>query len=298
MAGKPLLELSRLAPTLKEAELRVLIYLTAEATATASTTVQTSSRDIARACKLSRSNVMPAIDSLTTRGLIATRQGTATRAAAYMLRFLEVTTLGGPVTGPPRANPGPTAGPPLDLNQGHPGPVTGPPPTENAGLLPTPSRLDINPDSIVLLDRVLTARSSQKPRDLLQQFAATLRTYAPRLGRVYDRDPDADTCAQLLEACGDRHETLSWLVIQLKNAHTQPGESPMWWVTVALQRVHGIPPKITAARREELKLAKRPNLVRDRQRAAQQAAADEDALHEVQALHEGLAAAAAAKRMP
>jgi len=41
----------------------------------------------------------------------------------------------------------------------------------------------------------------------------------------------------------------------------QPGESPMWWVTVCLQRFHGFDAKLTAARRAELKAARRPTLV-------------------------------------
>ena|SRR5271166_1191360 len=39
--------------------------------------VKIASRDLANACKIARSKTVPAIDSLTRRGLITTRQGTA-----------------------------------------------------------------------------------------------------------------------------------------------------------------------------------------------------------------------------
>jgi DNA-binding transcriptional MocR family regulator len=97
--------------------------------------VRASSRDIASATRCSKRNIVRAIDALSTRGLIAVRQGTATKAAGYLLRFLEITRMGGPTTGPP-----PPAGDPadVDLFQDQGGPVTGPPPTENAELPPPP----------------------------------------------------------------------------------------------------------------------------------------------------------------
>lgn len=255
--------------------MRVLTFLTAEAIRTNSLTVQASSRDLAETTKTARRNVVTALDSLATRGLITTRQGSATNAAVYALRFMEVLQIekrGGAVMTPPPRVTGATTTPGVVSLQHHPSAALTPPPTENKGLAPPPSRLDITPDSINTLDRVLTAKSAEKPRDELAHFAEVLRTMAPRLGRAYEHSPDRETCAQLMEACGDRADALHHLVMEIQRLRTQPGESPMWWVTVALQRFHGIPAKATAARRAEWKLARRPNLVRDRERAEQVAA--------------------------
>jgi DNA-binding MarR family transcriptional regulator len=75
--------LADLAPTLKEAELRVLLELSRRQLRTPSC-VAASGREIANACKLGRRNVQYALDSLAKRNLISTRQGTAAaRAAPY-----------------------------------------------------------------------------------------------------------------------------------------------------------------------------------------------------------------------
>ncbi len=82
-----------------------------------------------------------------------------------------------------------------------------------------------------------------------------------KIGRPYDRDPDAAVCAQIFEACDRSLKALQWLVIEMHRVRQTPGESPTWWVTVALQRLHAIDWKATAQRRAELKAAKRPRLV-------------------------------------
>jgi DNA-binding MarR family transcriptional regulator len=72
--------LADLAPTLKEAELRVLLELTRRQLR-GPRAIRASSRELASACKMGRSNVQTALDNLPRRGLITTRQGTATTAA-------------------------------------------------------------------------------------------------------------------------------------------------------------------------------------------------------------------------
>ena len=260
-ASAALQHLAALAPTLKEAELRVLIHLTGAALASGRTDVRASSRDIADDCKCSRRNVQHALDGLNERGLIATRQGHATKAAAYCLRFLDVTQMGGAATTPPLPQGGATPTPQVALFRLHPGAESAPPPTDSTPLPAAPSALDINPDRRELLDRVLSAKSKDQPRDLLQLFAETVNVYAERLGRHYTHRPDVECCAQLIAACGTK-DGLNSLIIEMSRLRKQPGESPMWWVTVALQRFHGIDAKVTAARRAELKAANRPKLER------------------------------------
>ncbi len=75
---------AQLAPTLKEAELRTLLYLTSAALAKGQTSIRASSREIAEATRCGRRNVVRTLDALSERGLIAARQGTATTAATYL----------------------------------------------------------------------------------------------------------------------------------------------------------------------------------------------------------------------
>jgi hypothetical protein len=260
LLSEVLRQVAALAPTLKEAELRTLLHLTATALASGATSILASSREIALATKCSRRNVQHALDALSTRGLIAVRQGTATKAAGYLLRFLEVTAMGGATTTPPLPK-GSVEEVALFQRQG--GVEATPPPTDSTELTPAPSRIDsITPDQQLLLDRVLCAKSNDAPRDQLQEFATIVEVYSARLGRVYEHRPDVECCAQLIAACQSK-EILHTLIFEMHRARTQPGESPMWWVTCALHRLHGIPARVTAARRAELKaLRPRPTIVR------------------------------------
>lgn len=56
-----------------------------------------SSRELAKATNVARSNIVAALDTLQTRNIIATRERTATRAAAYIVNPLRL------IPGPRRA---------------------------------------------------------------------------------------------------------------------------------------------------------------------------------------------------
>lgn len=126
--------LAAIASTLKEAELRTALQLTARAKGNTATA---SSRQLARATNLSRKNVQIATHSLHERGVITTDGGTATLASTYHLHFLDTAVLPerGVITTPPQpeqrplydATPGVVTTPPLASNQRHPGVVTTPP---------------------------------------------------------------------------------------------------------------------------------------------------------------------------
>lgn len=58
-------------------------------------------RALAAATRTARSTVVKAIDSLTARGYLTTRQGSATRAATYQVNPLLTTFVGGLLAGPP-----------------------------------------------------------------------------------------------------------------------------------------------------------------------------------------------------
>ena len=185
-----------------------------------------------------------------------------------MLRFLDITQIGSAATagqfsgleGGPPAGPPQFAGGPRNVvpERDHPGPQTGPPPTDKEGLTAPPSRLDIEPDRLKTLDRVLTARAGQIGRDAIQEFRALVVHTAAKLRRVYDRPPDNDSMAALVQACDGRRDTLNWLMLEMHRENRTPGESPMWWTAVALQRIHGISSKAQAIRRAELRQVNRP----------------------------------------
>lgn len=91
--------IAELAPAIKETELRVLLHFAAHATPP-EFTLRQSSRDIAKAIKQARSAVVRAIDLLTERKYITTRDGTGKKAAGYRLNIAHTIQMSGPFRGP------------------------------------------------------------------------------------------------------------------------------------------------------------------------------------------------------
>ena len=118
--------IATLAASLKEAELRTLLELTRRANQNQQ--CRESSRQIAEATGLSRSNVVAAIDALCQRGLISSDGGSATRAATYTLEFLRTAVLPvrGPIAGPPPCEKAAENAQQVVLFQDQGGPITGP----------------------------------------------------------------------------------------------------------------------------------------------------------------------------
>jgi hypothetical protein len=281
-----LARLATIAPTLKEAELRVLTCLTAAAEAAPHNTVTASSRMIANATRVARSAVQPALDSLAARGLITTSQGTATTPAAHQVNFLQTIVIGGPLAGPPPAQGGllpgppvalqpglplapqqgqggPLTGPPvalqpglpLALQQGQGGPLTGPPTTRNQHDAPQRSAVDIEYDSSNTIDRVLRAKPKHFDADTITRARGWLHSYKAKFGRQpHPLAPDNAILAQFL-AIAD-WPALEHVLYDLMAERKEPGASYAWFVSVALQRIHGIAPTSLQARRQQLKLIK------------------------------------------
>jgi hypothetical protein len=88
------------APRLKEAELRILLELTRRQLATGAA-VKASNSDLANACKIARSETIPAIASLTGRCLITRRRGGPKSDSVYQVNITETTKISGPLRGPP-----------------------------------------------------------------------------------------------------------------------------------------------------------------------------------------------------
>src|SRR6516164_6024878 len=91
---------AQLAPTLKEAELRVLLALTALAEPPL-WGVRISTRALRESTGCGRPNIQRAIDNLALRNVISIRQGTAVSASVYLLQFLRTLPMGGSITEPP-----------------------------------------------------------------------------------------------------------------------------------------------------------------------------------------------------
>lgn len=249
-----LMSLAALAPGLSEAELRTALYL-ASIEHPVHHSAAASSRQIARTTRLARSNVIRALDSLNRRFLITTRGGTATRSSHHTLNFTQTTAFqGGPAVGPP-PQPNPSA---LVLQQDHP----------SEPLLPGvvlqqdhPSGpvapVDISIEPISILDRMLNSRPSHFDKTTLAQAGAWVHGYMTKLGDIPNpHPPDPYILAQFL-AISD-WENLKGLLRNLMAERKRPGQSYAWFVTVALQRIHGVQPQVLKARRADLRIARRP----------------------------------------
>jgi hypothetical protein len=90
---------------------------------------------------------------------------------------------------------------------------------------------------------------------LIQHFRGWLHSYMAKLGREpHPHAPDDLIVSQFL-SCGEAHQ-LEKLLYDLMAERKEPGHSYAWFVTVALQRLHGISPQQLKQRRTELRLVK------------------------------------------
>src|SRR5579872_1786597 len=269
----PLDRIAELAPVLKEAELRVLLQLMADTQDLPEPVIRISSRALSRKTKVGRAAIQRALDSLTARRYITVREGTSTAAAAYLVNVFATTSMGGLLKRPPphskEATPGLSTEPQVAPERGHPGLFQEPPPTENKRPCEADSAVDIDYDSIdhrsttippnetELIGRVLRA----KPQDFTpQELAGSLSWifgYQAKKG-PYNRAkgevphvPDDKVLARIITAAAPW--TAEVLIHELMKDGTKAGEKYEWYVTVALQRVHGIQPQALAARRAELR---------------------------------------------
>ena len=167
--------------------------------------------------------------------------------------------------GGPTAEPGPATGPPTwSDGRTTPGPMAGPPNVENMGLdleqeLPR-ARVELDTsdlDAESVLDRLFKARPKDHPDSRIQEARRWLHGYAakfPARGQDQPHPPDDQILAQFLAIAP--WERLLGVMYDLMAERKQCGQSYAWFVTVALQRIHGIKPDAVKARREELKLVK------------------------------------------
>jgi hypothetical protein len=104
-----------------------------------------------------------------------------------------------------------------------------------------------------IIDRLLRARKNDYDRTTIERARKWLHGYMAKLGtEPSPHPPDDHILAQFL-AVAD-WPPLERLLYDLLAERKRPGWSYAWFVTVALQRIHGIDPKAFRARRAHLKL--------------------------------------------
>ena len=269
--------LADLAPTLKEAELRVLLELSRRQLRTPSC-VAASGREIANACKLGRRNVQYALDSLAKRNLISTRQGTATQPARHRVNIFDTVRLGGVATTPPPPAQGWLGGveatPPLASLRRHPGDLTTPPPPDSKGLAAAAASLDLDLTAFALIDRVLSAKVKDHDKDDVTAWRHRLHGYYAKFGRdgagrpvQSPHPPPDDIVAQFLAIADPRRLEMMMDNLELDaitaHAHQPATRSSLnpfnyaWFITIGLSRVHGIHFQVTRKLRAALRDVKR-----------------------------------------
>jgi hypothetical protein len=261
--------LAAIASTLKEGELRVGLELCRRHDA--GETGPLSSRKLAERVAMARPNVQIALDSLSQRGLISSDGGSSTRGSIYHLNFLEVSPLTGPAVLPGRgivpmpppsqnsllsgivpmppwhcsdATPGIAAMPPLASLQCHP-------PTENQELADTalrkraPARLDrsmFDSNFVAVLDRLEKAAPKDYDPELIREVRGRLFHYKCKYGKEPHAHPPDDKLVARFLAIAPWPRLDQWLQ-DLALDRKDPGDTYGWFLAVAIQRLHGIPPE-------------------------------------------------------
>ncbi len=189
MPASTLLRISQLAPTLKEAELRVLLALAADVESSGEHSTRASVRGIAKACAIAPSAVQRAISDLAHRGLITKRAGTTTQPSGYLLNFLRTT----PIATAAAREGVPLRGTPLYLKEAQPSqeklyleeaqgvPATGTPSDENTAVPRRAPAVDI--DGVLTLESIIDRLHRASPRtvdpDTLDQARRFLHVAGP-----------------------------------------------------------------------------------------------------------------------
>jgi hypothetical protein len=119
-----------------------------------------------------------------------------------------------------------------------------------------PASIDYDYDpNTRLFDRMLKARPEKSDPSHLAQARGLIHGYQCKFGRFPDaHPPDSLICAQLL-AVAPLHQ-LEALIYELMGERKQPGDSYGWYLTVAMQRIHGISPQRQAKTRAALRVVR------------------------------------------
>lgn len=273
--------IASIAKGLTKAELHVLIELAARLDSERGLTAMASSRDLAEQTGLARASVQTAIDSLNRKGFLYTDSGTATRPAAHRLRFLElvenassgstaepqvaqnlgqgglaVRLLGAQIS----SQSGPEVRPLVARNLSQGGPNSEPLANEQSGTYDQQykQRAGARADSIEkdfdkVIDRLQRVQKSDFEEEVFELARNRIASHHAKFAREANRLsalPDDKITAQFL-AIAEWPE-LEALLFDLASERKEAGYSYGWYITVALQRIHGIPPSRLQEMRERL----------------------------------------------
>jgi len=230
--------IAAIAPGLSEPELKVAIHLT-KIRDRHHNTALASSREIAEATKVARSNVVRAIDSLNFKCHLSTRQGSGQKASAHRLNFLFITAIAsGPTVGPLAQTSLPLQEPQWSYSE-------------------TTSR-DHNPPldidtSDSILDRVFTARPNTFQRSALESVRGhAYKWLLLQRGMQHAQPPDLVMAAQLATAAGGCAAAEDWIRTHLVDKQADNCGYLLSWM---IHQLHGINATATRKRRREIHLA-------------------------------------------
>lgn len=234
--------IAAIAKGLSKAELHVLIELASRAEEVGENDAVASSRELAGQTGLARSSVQISIDSLNSKGVILSSAGTATRSAMHRLLFLDAVEirLGGPIFRPEVARESGQGG--LDSAPLRNGKSTTCEPAhiENAS---APAGSIEKSDFDRLIDRIQNAKKADFDDEVFEAARNLIASHHAKFAREgcqLPGKPDDQITAQFL-AVAD-WPRLNHMLHDLLTERQSTSFSWAWYVTVALQRIHGISP--------------------------------------------------------
>jgi hypothetical protein len=230
----------------------VLTWLTTEALSRGRLSARASCRTIAEGTALNKTSSIRGTAELVALRLIAKRDGTATRSAAYILRYAETLRMGGSLKQPPVER--------FPQNQSdHPGSFKLPPDStktgQNALLFDSdPGVLSIDRSSFLATSSVIdrSAEVFHTPAQRAECSALMRGFVIHRLGHHDAHPPDKKMLSMMLCVCEWEHlkNWLEWMTTgvggRIKARRPDPpdnlGSPYAWLLKVAINHMHGIEP--------------------------------------------------------
>jgi hypothetical protein len=274
--------------TLSDTAFKVLAVITGLFALQPGRSGRISARDLAEKANISRRSVQYGLDDLSHNGLISITGGGGPKAPTITLTYLGIARFTGANFAPldeeihrwgaqilrqygaTGANFAPVdtlfpqerGANSTPVNQ-HTGANFAPVEDGHADGPPASARVDSRSTSISILDRVFNA----KPRDFdpgeLREAARWVHGYQcnDKYGGDRDRNrnpPDEKITAQIIAATGSLSKVI-WLINHLSAGREEPGHQYSWYVTMALNRIHGFKAEEVKEARAQLKLARKPS---------------------------------------
>ena len=259
--------LAAIAPQLNGAELKILVELASHG----SQEVFTSMNAIAKKTSIARSTCFLAIAHLDELRYLRYDAGSQTAHARFDLLFLKTVRMHGPKIGPwqnatvresdsVQKSDGPKIGPVRKSDHAAAPPDALPRARESRADRSKP--IDINP----LIDQVLNTTETNDDEATVAAATEALHAHMQTTGRYpLQPPPGPDIVAQFLAIAP--WPRLKALLESLSKARKGPSDPVYaWYVTVALNRIHGATPEAIAARREAI--AEQKRLLKRLQKAA------------------------------